>query len=99
MTRSGSRTAQKPAVETTPSAPVDPRILRHILEIQEEGLQLADSLERVIDLIRRTVSSAPGVGTGAVYLVESGEPRRIATIDGPEAHRLTTNDIDLAALA
>lgn len=99
MTRAGSRTVQNPAIDPGSPTPVDPRILRHILEIQEEGLQLADSLERVIDLVRRTVSSAPGVGTGAVYLIENGEPRRIATIDGPEAHRLIANDIDLAALA
>jgi|GEM_PF-2203559 len=99
MPRAGSRTAQNHAVDAAASAPVDPRILRHILEIQEEGLQLADSLERVIDLVRRTVSSAPGVGNGAVYLIEGGEPRRVATIDGPEAQRLAANDIDLAALA
>ncbi|HET9887863.1 MAG TPA: HD domain-containing phosphohydrolase [bacterium] len=99
MSRAGSRTAQKHAVDPGPAAPVDPRILRHILEIQEEGLQLADSLERVLDLVRRTVSSAPGVGTGAVYLIEGAEPRRVATIDGPESARLSANDIDLAALA
>ncbi len=77
----------------------DPRVLRHVLDVQEESLELADSIERVVDLMRRAVASTPGTGAGAILLVDGGEPNTVATFGSHDANGQSPREIEIAGLA
>jgi len=78
----------------------DSRVWRSALRAHEESLQIADSVEKVIDVVRRALESLPGVGQGAVFLTAgAGDVRRVATVKGPESDRLTAPGIELTGLA
>ncbi|MFN8177487.1 MAG: ATP-binding protein [bacterium] len=77
----------------------DPVVAGSVLDVQAELLQTAESVEEIVRRIRDAVSASPGMGRGAVYLVEpSGELTAVSAIEGREA-RLSVPDIELAGVA
>ncbi len=78
---------------------IDARVLRHVLDVQEESLQLADSVERVVDLLRRAVVSTPGTGCGAILLVDSDDPRTVATFGMEDANGDAPRELEILGLA
>lgn len=78
---------------------IDPRVVPHLLEVHEESLQLADSIERIVDVVRRAILSSPGIGGGAIFLVEDGVPKIAARIEGPQIEREGLRPLEMNGLA
>jgi len=71
-----------------------------LLDVNAESLQIADTVERVVEITRSAVASQPGVGVGAVYLVdERNEPRLANRIRGPLCADLAAPELELAGMA
>ncbi len=70
-----------------------------VLDVHAEGLQTAQSVDEIVRRIRDGVSSTPGVGGGAIFLVEGhGELVRSGAIEGP-AKQLSVPEIELVGIA
>jgi signal transduction histidine kinase/putative methionine-R-sulfoxide reductase with GAF domain len=69
------------------------------LDVHAEKLQSAQSADEILQRVRDAVSETPGIGCGAVFLVEAhGELVRRATVTGPET-RFSAPEIELNAIA
>jgi signal transduction histidine kinase/HD-GYP domain-containing protein (c-di-GMP phosphodiesterase class II) len=79
--------------------PPEASLAGSVLDVHAERLQTAESVDEIVRRIRDAVSGAPGVGGGAVFLLQSlGELAHVATIEGREA-RLSVPEIELAGVA
>jgi signal transduction histidine kinase/putative methionine-R-sulfoxide reductase with GAF domain len=84
------RTATRP--ESPASAPG--------VEAGCEQLQVADTVETIVEIVRDVISRRPGVGRGAVYLVcDRQEAVRRAFIQGPASADLSLPEIELTGMA
>lgn len=76
------------------------KVLESLLAAQEEELQAAVSVREVVEIVRRTVASQPGTGTGTVFLLDvRGELEEVGAIEGPDANLLVVPPYELRGIA
>jgi hypothetical protein len=81
-----------PRPESTVSAPA--------IDAGCEKLQVADTVEAIVEIVRDAIARRPGVGRGAVYLVcDRQEAVRRAFIQGPASADLSLPEIVLTGMA
>jgi hypothetical protein len=70
-----------------------------VLDIHSERLQTAQSVDEIVRRVHDGLSTAPGVGSGAIFLVEAhGELVRAGAIEGPDG-KLSVPEIELLGVA
>jgi signal transduction histidine kinase/putative methionine-R-sulfoxide reductase with GAF domain len=76
------------------------QVAASVLDVHAESLQVAESVDRVVDIARQAVATQAGVGVGAVFLVDKrNEPKVAARIRGPLSADLAAPEIELAGMA
>ncbi len=70
------------------------------LDLACERLQTADSVSTILEIVRAALSSRPGLGRGAIYLVcDRQEAVRRAFVQGPASADLSLPEIELTGMA
>ena len=87
------------AIRALPRGVASTTLTATLLDVLAERLQTAQSIEEIVQRVRDGISALPGVGRGAVFLVEEhGELVRSAAVEGPES-RLSVPEIELVGIA